>query len=320
MAICRRLASALLCASLISVSLQAGIAQTRPRDIQWSGTAGGERIEIPNGKMPTIMVFVRAGQSQSDEALAQFPKLLAPRAAMQVVIVYSGPEAPQQVKHIPVDKLAYMAVADADYALSGKMGVHAWPTTVMVNGKGDVMAHIAGVSPSYALEFSSYLEYLMAEIDRATLDAKLSDRTVVADNPSQAAGRHLQMASQLLAKGRVDEAQTEITAGLKLQPDDPHLKLSLVRVLVLKGQVEEAAKTLDSVKPGSVSATQLALARGRVLAAKGEIAPAIEALLESLKLNPQPAEAQYELGLIYRKQGQWEKSAGAFRAAYESRH
>ena len=305
------------------MALQAGIAQTRPSDIQWSGKADGERIEIPHGKMPTIMVFVRAGQSQSNEVLAQFPKLLPPGvqgvpAGYQLVIVYSGPqELPQGIQ------LPYANIADADYALSGKMGVHAWPTTVMINGKGDVMAHIAGVSPSYALEFSSYQDYMLGKIDRAALDAKLSDRSVVADSPAQAAARHLQMATRLLDLGRLDEASDEISRGLKLQPGQPQLELALIHVLVLKGQIDEAAKALElveSLKPGTVPAPQVSLARGRVLGAKGELQPAIEALQQAIKLNPAPAEAQYELGLIYQKQSQWEKSAAAFRAAYEARH
>lgn len=319
----RRLTSAILFVSLLSAPLQAGIAQTRPSDIEWSGTAGEQRIQIPAGEKPTVMLFIRAEQSQSDEALEQLSKLLVP-SAVQAIIVYSGPQSPQQVQKLTATaKLPCPVLADADYALSGKMGVHAWPTTVMISGKGDVMGHIAGITKGYGQEFTAYLDFLTGKIDRTALDAKLSDRSVVADNPGQAASRHLQMASRLLAKGRIDDAQTEINTGLNLQPDHPQLKLAQIRVLLLKGNIDEAAKALEfvaSLKPGSVPAPQLALAQGRVLAAKGELAPAIEALERAIKLNPEPSEAQYELGLVYQKQEQWEKSATAFRAAYEAQH
>ena len=45
---------------------------------------------------------------------------------------------------------------------------------------------------------------------------------------------------------------------------------------------------------------------------------AIAYLQEAQKLNPNPAEAQYDLGRAYQQKGDHQQAAAAFRAAFEA--
>jgi tetratricopeptide (TPR) repeat protein len=310
------LAASMCCASM---SMGAGLVTTRAADVGWTGSAvNGAQVRIPAGDRPSVVLFYRAAQRQSDDALQQLMR--SKPEGVQTVVVTSGPQAADHARTLAAQQPELAVVADPDYAISGRLDVHAWPTTVVINDKGDELAHIGGISKSYSLEVAAYSDYAAGRLDRAALEKRLGDRGVVADNAAQAAARHLQVAQKMLSRGKFEEAETEINAGLRLNPESAPLRLAQVRVLVQKGNAEEARKVLESVQPGSVAQYQLQLARGRVMLASGDASGAAEQFEQALKLNPDPAETYYELGLAHQKSNQWQQAAESFRKAFEATH
>ena len=293
-------------------------AERAPVVVKWSGkTVGGQEVAVPAADRATVVLFVRAEQPQSREAIRQLKSVAAEGA--QVLLVISGTDAADKAKPLQeAAEVSWPIVADPDYSASGAMSVHVWPTTVVVNSAGQVTAHLPGLAKGYAADLGDHVAFAGGKIDRATLQERLQSRTVVADGPREKAGRHLQVAMGLLEKGRLEPAAAEVAEGLKLAPEDGLLQLAMSRVQLLQEKPAEALATLEKIKPGAVPEWQRATAKVRILIGLGQWDEAAAALPAAMKLNPNPAEAHYLAGLIHEHANESAKAAAAFRAAYEA--
>jgi tetratricopeptide (TPR) repeat protein len=288
--------------------------------IKWSAvdTHGGQ-ISVPAADRPSLVMFLRSDQPQSKQALDQARKILKTAGDIQAVVVLSG----QQDAQTPANAAAVLGwtgpvVLDGNYAASGSMGVHVWPTTVVVAATGTQLAHLPGISSSYANELDAYLALASGKIDRAALTQRLASSDVVGDTNQQMAARHLQVAQRLMDKGLLEEVQAELTEGLKRQPDNPQLQVAMVRVLLRRGQTKQAMAIADALDGNAVPAWQRNVLKGRIMLADDQWDAALPVLQEAMKLNPEPAEAQYELGRVYAHKGDWQHAAEAFRSAFEA--
>jgi predicted Zn-dependent protease len=197
------------------------------------------------------------------------------------------------------------------------MNIHVWPTTLVVKSDGTQVAHLAGMPKSFATDLKAYLEYAGGKLDDAALQKRLTTEDVITDSPAQIASRHLQIAQRLLEQGQIDQAQSELNEGLKRVANDPMLQLTMARVLVLKNQPKDALDLLDKLPSGSTPAWQGSLIRGRALIALEIWADAKAVLPDALKLNPDPSEAHYLLGLCYQHEQDWPHAAEQFKLAFE---
>ena len=99
----------------------------RARPITWSARGThNEGLAIPSAQT-TLLVFLRPGQSQSEETIKLLLPVLKDRKDVQLVGIVSGDDAP--VAAAQLEKGAWKApvVADADYTASGKFGVRSGP-------------------------------------------------------------------------------------------------------------------------------------------------------------------------------------------------
>src|SRR5262249_54990571 len=101
-------------------------------------------------------------------------------------------------------------------------------------------------------------------------------------------------------------------------PDDPGMQLALARVMLLQNQPADAIQIVEKVPPATAPAWQLALLRGRALIELNRWDEAKTVLPGALKLNPEPAEAHYLMGLVYQHGSDWQRAAESFRRAFES--
>lgn len=313
----------LLAIALALAATGAAWAQTEPASapvaVKWSATAtDGQKLAVPAADRPTMVLFVRADQPQSRQAVRQALPIVQAAGNVQQILVLSGHQ-----DMATAQKLAQQmqwnggVVLDPDYAASGQMHIHVWPTTVLVNAKGEQVAHLAGVSNVYANELEAYLAFAAGTIDRAALTQKLATNKVVGDSNEQMASRHLQVADRLLERGKVAEAKGELEEGLKLEPNSASLKLAMAKLMLIQGDAKGATALIEGINASAVAPWQLGLLRGKAALAQGQVDEAITQLQGSLKLNPNPAEAQYELGRAYEQKGAYKEAATSFRAAFE---
>jgi tetratricopeptide (TPR) repeat protein len=293
-------------------------AGAQPSKVDWSADdVRGQRVKVPSTR-PTVLAFILADQPPSAQALTQIQSVVRDARSAALVIVVSGKDAQtfaQALAQHP--KTQWPVVADPDYAASGKLLVHAWPTTLVVSSDGRQIAHVPGVPKSLAKDLDSYLAFAGGAIDEAQLQQRLNGHDMVVDSTTQMASRHLQVAQRLLDKGLPEQARIELERGLKLESDNVPLQLALIDLLLSTGNAS-AADWLAKVDEKKVPPRRLQVLRGRLLIAQGQWDQARALLLQAAMLNPDPAEAYYHLGRVYQHMGNLKEAAEAYRRAFEA--
>ncbi len=285
--------------------------------VRWAGAdAAGRAVKIPDPGTVTILAFVRADQPQSRMAMHQLRATTRQSSSAKVIVFVSGDNAAQQAREL--SDLPWPLVVDSDFSASGAMSVHAWPTTLIVKSDGELVAHLAGVGTSYTTDLEAYLQLAAGKIDAAELAKRLADKESISDGPAEKAARHLALARRFLDQGRGEQAIVEIQQGLKLAPDSPGLLTANIQALLAAGRADEALKAIDALADGSIPAWQINLLRGKALWAMNRHDQAKAALNDAIKLNPNPAEAQYLIGRVHEEEKDFTAAAAAYRKAYEA--
>jgi tetratricopeptide (TPR) repeat protein len=258
-----------------------------PAPVQWSGKdVAGHAVELPQRNRACLVVFVRTDQPRSHDALTKLRSLSKEQLEpLQVTVVLSGEQAAERAKELARSgECPWPAVADPEYRAADALAVRVWPTTLLILPSGQVAAHLAGLPPTYARDLDAHVSFATGAIGEAERDRRLANGDAVADTPQQAAQRRVETARRLLDKG----------------------------------MTEQALALLDEKTENALPRWQVALLRGTASAQAGDWEAARKTLQEATKLNPEPAEAWYRLGLVFQHLKEWEQAAAAFRHAFEA--
>jgi tetratricopeptide (TPR) repeat protein len=290
---------------------------TSPAPWEARDTAG-KAVAVPAADRPSILVFLRPSQQQSTRTIEELRAAVKDKQ-VQIVGIVSGDEAEQSAAALakPESKWSWPVVTDPEYAASGRYGVHVWPTTVVITKTGAQAAHIAGLPASFAGDLEAYLEFAAGKIDQAALDKRLAGQEIVADSAEQKASRHIQVAQRLAEKGLKDQAKAELAKAAEYKPADPVAQAALARVYLTVGDTKSAEALLAKIKEDAVAPAELNMLRGWSAVQQEKWDEALAKLTEAVKLNPDPAEACYLLGLVYEHKGDAAKAAEAYRKAFE---
>jgi tetratricopeptide (TPR) repeat protein len=311
-------------AALVAVTCAASAwAQSKPAATSapapWSAKdTAGQAVAVPAAERTTVLVFLRPSQQQSARTIEELRAAVKDKP-VQVVGIVSGDEAAQGAAALakPESKWNWPVVIDPEYAASGQFGVHVWPTTVVITRTGAQAAHMAGLPASFAGDLEAYLAFADGKIDQAGLDKRLAGQEIVADSAEQKASRHIQVAQRLAEKGLKDQAKAELAKAAEYKPADPAAQAALARMFLTVGEPKSADALLARIKDEAVAPAELNMLRGWSAVQQEQWDEARAKLTEAVKLNPQPAEACYLLGLVYEHKGDSAKATAAYRKAFE---
>ena len=316
----RYLGAAVLAAAVAVVALPYAAADEKPVTVKVSAKAvSGAAVEVPALDRPTVLLFVRADQPQSHQALRQVGTVVKEPTTAQVALVLSGEQAPQHARGLAEGyDYPWPIVIDADYAISGAANVHVWPTTVVVDAKGNRVAHLPGLNKSYSTNLEAHLDLAAGRIDQAALKEKLATHHLIGDSPDQAAARHVQVAQRLMEKDRRDEAGAELAVAMKLGPKDSAVQLTMARMFLQLDQPLEALTLLERLPKSPAPDADVELLRARALVSREKWQQAKEILPTLLKLRPKSGEVHYLMGLVHQQDKDHAKAAEEFRLAFEA--
>jgi thioredoxin-like negative regulator of GroEL len=309
--LCLGAALAAAVVALTAIGLSAAEPAAPKRELS-ATNIDGKPVRVPLADKPCLLVFLMADQPQSAKEAEVITAAVGAHPGVHVVTLVSGPQAEAAAKALK-GKLPGEIVVDKDYALAGKMSVRAWPTTLVIQPDGQELAHLAGLTKSFAKDLDSYLDFATGKIDRETLNR----RQVIGDDPGQMAQRHLEIADRLLAKGFLPAARQELEHGLRQDPMNANLQLADVNLMITEGNPAQALERVDKIDAASLPPWKLDMVRGRALVALKQWDAAAVVLEKALRLNPEPGEAWYALGQMHEAKGQWQQAAQAYRAAFE---
>lgn len=277
----------------------------------------GKEVSVPHARQAAVLLFLRVDQEQTAPTVAGVKKALEKLPAFQVLVVLSGKLPAERVTALS-EKLSWPIILDPEYKIVGQLQIRVWPTNIVILPGGEELKRFTGMPQSYLQSLDAYLAFASGKIDRATLDKNLASTDVVADSSQQMAARHLQVARRMMEKRLFDQAWRELGEALKLQPGDPELQLTKAEILLLLNKPSEALVVLNSLDAKSSESSRFGVMKGSALVATGKFDEAIEILEGAVKLNPNPGEAYYFLGVAYQKKKRWSEAAAAFRAAFEA--
>ena len=277
----------------------------------------GVQHQVPQGKNPTLLLFVRIGQDQSHTTLVNAKKAMKDFPAVRVLAVVSGKHRDDVLNELAAS-VDCSIVKDENYDLVGRFKVRAWPSNIFLLGDGSELVRLSGLPRSHAEQLAAYAAFATGKIDRQVLQRRLAASTTVTDDPYQIAMRHLRVSQRLMEKGLLKQASRELDRGLKLLSADTKLLLARVRLQLLQADSADALTTLAKLDKNAGSAARIATLRGWAFVRMGESDKAIAELEKAVKMNPNPSEAYYLRGVSYQRKGQWPDAAKAFRSAIES--
>ncbi len=287
------------------------LAKWSGQDIHWTN------VTIPVADRPSVLLFLRADQPQSRQAIKLVSEATPQVDLAQVVVVFCGENAREQAESFATTAItSWPVVADTEYDLSGSLGVEVWPTTLVIQADGRVLAHMGGAAPSRTLEVAAYLDLATNQIDSGTLKQRLVQAGLIGDGPQKRAAWYLQMGRKLLGEGKADEARKTLADGLNSEPESIDLQVEMIRALVELKQANEAMEAIEKLPHDGVSAWERDLLRGRAIALQGNWSEARRLAESVLNQKPDLGEAHYFMGTVYEHDREWEKAAEEYRAAY----
>ncbi|NUQ39071.1 MAG: tetratricopeptide repeat protein [Caldilineales bacterium] len=127
--------------------------------------------------------------------------------------------------------------------------------------------------------------------------------------------------ARLLRSQRPEEALAPLREAHKLAPHDPDIAINLGGALVMAAKWSRAVRFLEEAVARHPHNAHLwlnlaAAYLGRLpLASRQAQNRAIAAYEQALSIDPQAANAQYNLGLIYAERQEWEQARARFQAA-----
>ena len=284
------------------------------RDLQ------GQPHEIPAAGRPTVVIFVRPGQKQSEIEVSETAQELASSKQLSILGIISGPTDPTLQTDLDAMHWTWPLLTDPSYTLSGAFQVNAWPTTIIFDSQGKIVGRIAGHPPSLKATLAAYVAYATGATTREEMEEQLTRQQIVQDSANEKAYRHLMVVQDFLTSGRTDDAAAQLRQAQDLTPTSDSARLLMARDMLILGETTQAdalLATLDSTtQPG-----ELALLRARSAIATGHWQKAKDLLLQAQAATPDPAtqaETQYWLGILYTHNNDYQEAAQAFRKAYET--
>jgi tetratricopeptide (TPR) repeat protein len=119
---------------------------------------------------------------------------------------------------------------------------------------------------------------------------------------------HYMLGTVLKQRGKADEALAELRETVRLQPRSAEAHLSIGQILRQRGDAAGAAAALaeaDRLRKltGDDQAATFAVSAGLKKLAAKDLTGAIASFREAVRLAPEQAQAQYQLGLALQKAG-----------------
>ena len=180
-----------------------------------------------------------------------------------------------------------------------------WRSTIARNPESWMAYNNLGVLLAARGEFEQAIECYRRSLDRHV-------ETKAIQNFADA---HYNLAAVLLDKGENDQALTEASIAVRLQPNDSDAHVVLGNALLAAGQTDESITEYEralELKPESADAHYNL---GRALQEKGGAASAADHYRAALQIAPETMEAHLNLGNILLQEGHEDGAVRQYRGA-----
>ena len=215
------------------------------------------------------------------------------------------------------NNIDFPVLLDSERQVFGDYGIHVYPSTVLINKRGQVAYTLAGHALTYKKALEGHIRHVLGEIDEKTMHEMVAPRNEHTDESLLIAHSEYNLALKLTEARLFDLAARAVNRSIKSRTDisEPHVLLGF---LYLEGNEADnaLAEFIEALKlnPHSHDAKT---GLGEALILKGDVDKAIALLNEALRTNPHPQMTYYELGRAYELKGELIKALEMYKQAIE---
>jgi len=265
-----------------------------------------------------VYVCLSAEQRRSELAATESQQVVKALGEEPVKLVHVTADVVQKAyfEKLRADQSITADLAfDADRAFYGKLGLIAFPTTVIVNKEGRLENAISLHGSNYKNTLDAYIRHALGKLSDKELDDRLSAKATDSGSPRSAASAHRALARLMREKGQFDEARAELRKGMDLDPANAELMLDMAELELAAGNLDAADAVLQKVLDAQPEHRRAKQVKGIILFRQGNMVEAKVVLEQALVLNPSPEVVHYYLGQIAEKQGDAAKAIEHYREA-----
>lgn len=265
-----------------------------------------------------VYVCLSAEQKRSELAAIESDQVVGALAGEPVKLVHITADVVQKAyfeKLRADNKMTSQLVFDADREFYNKLGLIAFPTTIVVDKQGNLSNVISLHGRDYKNTLDGYVQYALGKLTEKALAERLAAKASENGSPRSAASAHRALAHLMREKRQYDTATAELEKGLALDPDNLEIMLDLADVAFLTEKYDGAETMLTKVLQAQPEHRRAMQLHGACLFRMGKVAEAEGVLESALPLNPSPQIVHYYLGLIAESKGEKDKALEHYREA-----
>jgi tetratricopeptide (TPR) repeat protein len=221
----------------------------------------------------------------------------------------------------PAARLAQITLRDPTRQVYGVYEVAVMPSIVIIDGEGNVVHAIAGLTTRFTDLLTDSLLLATGKLSPQRFDEALNPApgapATAPATPDVRADRLAQLARQLARRGLDEMAAEKFHEALQLDPQNPSIHLDLGMLLLRRQRLADAESEFRQVlqsKPNSMQAS-LGLAFVQVTRGGGELDQAENSVRDLLARNPKEPRVHYLMGLINEQRGKSQDASASFKKA-----
>ncbi len=267
-----------------------------------------------------IIIYWRPDQPRSLLALKDGQDILSQFNDKGVRVIGLTGHADQSgtIKRVLNDhNIAFPILLDTERQVFGDYGIHVYPSTVLIDTRGQVTYTLAGHALTYKKAVEGHILYLFGEISEKTMLQMVTPRNEHLEESFLIAHSEYNLALKLTEEQLYNLAVEAVKRSIKARTDiaEPHVLLGFL--YLEEDEVDKALSEFNEALKLNPHAHDAKTGLGSTLILKGEIDRALEMLKEALRTNPHPQMTYYELGRAYELKGEFNNALEMYKKAIE---
>lgn len=278
----------------------------------------GREVRLAFGRRPVVLLFWRANQSFSLQALGDLEEIKKEfsRRGVEVVAIAEGGAPPASVQgSVKSLGLSYPVYQDYRRLVEEKFGVIVFPSTGIVGPDGRLKFYLPSRNSNYRQILQARLKLELGQMDEKGFERRMKQLGEELGGERVKAQGHLKAGLRLSRQAKPREALQEFNQALSLDADlvDAHLAMGYA-YLDLE-EPKTAQREFEWVLKQHPDSPGGRLGLGISIARLGDLDRGIEILKEAVQINPDPVQGYYELGRAYEKKGDLQQAMHAYKWA-----
>ncbi len=278
----------------------------------------GRDIPLTFGRRPVVLVFWRANQSFSLEALKdleEIKKEFSPKG-VEILAVAEGSEPLSSIQSaLKTLGLTYPVYLDADRKAEERFGVIVFPSTGILGADGQLKFYLPSRNSNYREIIQARLKMELGVIKESEFEQQMKRLGEELGGERARAEDHLKRGLRLSRQGKPKEALLELRQALSLDREMIDANLGLGYVYLNLGEPKTAQNEFQAVLKQHPASPSAKLGIGICAVRLGDLDKGIGILQEAVEINPDPVQGYFELGHAYEKKGDLAKAMHAYKWA-----